>query len=201
MEIIQKNKGLYIAFGILIFANIATLSTLLYISLKDKDLPAFSRPKNGGGGAAFLTQSLSFNTEQLQKFNVLKQDHQSKTRQQREQLRNAKEAFFLLLKDSLATSEKIEIANKKISQFEEQINLITYTHFKQVRALCTNMQQKKFDSLIISLVQQIAMPKPPRPNHRRPDDASIAPNDEPPPPREEGQEPPPRRDGEERPPK
>ncbi len=198
METIQKNKGWFIAIIILVIVNIATLSTLLYLSLKEKNIPFANMPKNSAG-AEFLIQSLELNEEQTQKFSVLKKEHQVETRNIREQQKVAREAFFLLLKDSLTNTKKVEEASGKISVYDSQLNLITFNHFKQVRALCSNSQQKKFDSLIIKLMHQILMPKPPKPNARREDDPHFSPN-QPPPPREDEQVPPPRRDREDGPP-
>ena len=52
-----------------------------------------------------------------------------------------------------------------IGQLQQQIELITYQHFKEVRKICTPEQQAKLDKMLVGAVQHVLMPvgnkKPP----------------------------------------
>ena len=42
----------------------------------------------------------------------------------------------------------------------EQLDLLTFDHFKQVRTICTSQQQKKFDEIIEDVLQMISSGPP-----------------------------------------
>ena len=77
-------------------------------------------------------------------------------------IRQAREKFFELLKQSSATKEEIGLLNSNISNAEEQLNLVTFNHFQKLRQLCTTDQQKIFDGLIKEVLHQMAPARRPQ---------------------------------------
>ena len=80
--------------------------------------------------------------------NVLRKAHHDSAIILREDVKQAKESFFDLLKQANVTdSMKLAVANK-VSVIAQQLDLLTWNHFQQVRAICNTQQQQQFDKII-----------------------------------------------------
>ncbi len=189
MKYVNTKTGWAIAIIILVVINIATLATLWYGRGGGKH----HSPPNGGGGAAkFLIKELAFDSTQQQAYLALVAQHQQAVRDIREQVKDAKENYFNLLADSTASGEKIKAAIDKATTMEEQIDIKTFEHFKQVRALCNSEQKKKFDAIIKEVVGMMGTEKhqgPPPPSGQKAEGGGM--HRPPPPPNDDGFPPPP----------
>ncbi len=185
MNAIASKKIFTILVVCLLIANIATIAVFW---IKKEGNPEQIK----GGPAKFIIRELGFTTEQTEQFLALVDEHREAIRPIKEELKAAKEDFFALLAEpNLPDSTKLSAA-KSVSGYTEQLDLITLDHFVKVRAMCTEEQKKKFDSIIKQVTQMMGMPAHgPDPNRRPHMDG----HDMPPPPDEhEGMPPPPRPD-------
>ncbi|MBK7306323.1 MAG: hypothetical protein IPI88_04325 [Chitinophagaceae bacterium] len=57
----------------------------------------------------------------------------------------------------------VESFSKKIGNLEEQRDVFTFRHFQKLRAICTNEQKIRFDSIIQQALRQMGPPRGPRP--------------------------------------
>ena len=146
MKSILNNKIVGWLIGILILANIATLMFFWIGHLKNQRNHS---PKE------FLAKSLHFSESQKNAYFELAKDHNESANKIREQIKINKEELFQLLK-----SEKIDDSIKKnaalkISISIQALDMLTFEHFKKVRALCTEEQKPKFDELIQKMVNSV----------------------------------------------
>ena len=146
MKNILNNKTVGWLIGILILANIATLMFFWIGHLKNQKNHS---PKE------FLAKSLHFSESQKNAYFELAKDHNESANKIREQIKINKEELFQLLK-----SEKIDDSIKKnaalkISISIQALDMLTFEHFKKVRALCTEEQKPKFDELIQKMVNSV----------------------------------------------
>ena len=146
MKSILNNKIVGWLIGILILANIATLMFFWIGHLKNQKNHS---PKE------FLAKSLHFSESQKNAYFELAKDHNESANKIREQIKINKEELFQLLK-----SEKIDDSIKKnaalkISISIQALDMLTFEHFKKVRALCTEEQKPKFDELIQKMVNSV----------------------------------------------
>ena len=173
MNAVKKNKVLIGLVALLLIANTASI---IFLWLDKGRRP----PGNKGTPAAFLIKELSFDAKQQEQFGLLVKEHQSGAIVIRNKIKAAKEAFFDLLKQpNVSDSARLQAANA-ISVQTEELDLLTFSHFQKVRALCTATQQPRFDAIIQEVTNMINRPRPP-----------MGPGNGPPPGGPDGERPPP----------
>lgn len=172
-----KNKLLVWLVVLLLVANAATI-TMFWLGRTKHP------PQHKGTPQEFLVQELKLDTKQQEQLDLLRKDHRQAAELLREKIKNAKESFFDLLKQSNVTDSAKQAAAKAVSASTEELDLLTLNHFQKVRALCTPQQQTKFDEIIhqvTSMMGQQRRPKGPG-NDRKGPPPGGPDGDRPPPP-------------------
>lgn len=147
--------------AILLIANIVTLS--LYWLKKEK-LP--SEGGRQGRADEFVIKELQLDSNQQNAYKALITAHRTAMRNIKEKSREHKEAFFNLLKNTDINGNEFHARLTEASQEQYLIDSITFSHFRQLRALCNDEQKKKFDNIIQQVMRMNAPPQGPPPNHR-----------------------------------
>ena len=150
----SKNKLLTWLVVLLLVANAATIAMFWLGKVKHP-------PQSKGTPQEFLVKELQLNTKQQEQLDVLRKEHREAADQLREKIKNAKEAFFDLLKQQNVTDSVKQVSAKAVSIHTEELDLLTLNHFQKIRALCTPEQQKKFDEIIQQVASMIGRPRPP----------------------------------------
>lgn len=192
MNHLSKNKLLTWLVVLLLVANVATI-TMVWLDKNRQNV----RPK--GAPAEFLIKSLNLDSKQQAQLDVLRKAHRSAVQPLRNLVKESKDAFFDLLKESNISDSVKQLAAKKISVLTEEIDLVTFNHFLKVRAICRPDQQLKFDAIIDEVINmmvqqqggQIGPPPVGADGHRTPPGESEGGGHFPPGP-PEGDQPPPR---------
>lgn len=127
---------------VLLSINIATLAFMWYSNGRHGRNP---RHQDIG---AFLSEELHFSEAQQNQFDILKHDHQDKVKDLRDKNRAFHDHFFDMLAKNVSDSIQLNNALDSIVTTQKQIEMVTFYHFKAVRAICTSAQQKKFDEVI-----------------------------------------------------
>lgn len=153
MSYFNNNKWWAIIVVLLIVLNTATLT---FFWFERKNNSAQLPPQNNRGGArAYLTKELALDSLQQLEYAKLLEQHQQQTREIKTQIRDAKDAFFSLLANSATSAETINQAAKHAVEVEQQLDILTFNHFKDIRAICNTTQQKKFDIIIKNAVKMM----------------------------------------------
>ncbi|MFY7901045.1 MAG: hypothetical protein ACOVNY_12735 [Chitinophagaceae bacterium] len=171
-QAIQNNKWWAIAVVVLIILNIATLATFWMIRSKEMIQKENLLPPKKDGAAMYLIEQLQFDSIQKKEFLFLKQTHQKGIRDTRNKLRHVKENFFDLLSDTTISEKDIIERSSEIASLEQEIEMLSFQHFQQVRKLCNAKQQEHFDAIIKDVLKLIAPPPPPPPSERMGRDGS-----------------------------
>ena len=145
---VSKNKILIWAVILLVIANIAVLATIWLTHNKQ-------RPERGTP-ADYLVKELGLNNEQQNKLRSLAEQHHERSLNIREQIKEARHDLFKLLKEPGVDDSTKKAAADNVAKNLEQLDLLTFDHFKEVRTICTPAQQKKFDEIIEEVLQMIA---------------------------------------------
>jgi Spy/CpxP family protein refolding chaperone len=128
----------------------------------------FSRNHIGKHGPGkpheWLARQLNFNTEQQEKYNLLRQQHRNVMEPLLQHDRNLHDSLFMQLKQTQPDTVVVKQFVSAISNNRAQTEITTFYHFSQVRDLCTPQQQKKFDEVIGDALR---MPPPGPGAHRR----------------------------------
>ena len=171
MDKLNNNKWLTVFILLLVTANIVTLS-LLWINKGGKEKEERRLPPPPGGQVfEFINHELKLDSSQREAYRKLRDEHQAKQQLIQDSVRKLKDAFFALLQQPAIADSAVEAGAKRITAMEEQLELITFRHFQQVRVICTPDQQKKFDTIIQDVLRRMAPPKnrqgPPSPGMER----------------------------------
>jgi len=99
----------------------------------------------------------------------------------RDQMKNAKDDFFSLLKTDTANTIVVEVAAAKSARVQQLLDMANFDHFKKVRSICSPEQQERFDEIIQDVMRQMG-PSGGRPQGQHPPDGPGNRPDGPPPP-------------------
>ena len=164
----SKNKWLLWAVVILIVANIAVLGTIWYLHHNNEHRP--------NGPAEFLAKELNFNDQQKEQLHQMENEHHRQAEMIQREIKEARDSFFNLLSNAADTINK-KLLSGVIASKLQQLELMTFDHFAQVRNMCTPEQQKKFDQIIHHVLEMMAPPR-----EREPYGHERGPHGPPPPP-------------------
>jgi protein CpxP len=165
----ENSRFLKIAIIVLLLINIATL-TFMWTGRKHYDGHMPPPPPHAPRPPAafeFLTHELNLDEAQIKQFDALRKEHHENAQLIQEKSRKMHHRFFDLLGNTTADSAlSVQLADS-MALFQKQMEMLTFNHFKKVRAICKPGQQKKFDEVINEALQMMA-PKPPH-SPQRPD--------------------------------
>ena len=150
MKSLIKNKITSWIIAILIIANIATL---LYFWVGHFRNQKMNSPRE------FLAKKLNFSDNQKSIYFNLAKEHNQSANKIRAQIKIDKDNFFKLLQsdqisDSVRNNEAL-----KVSLSIQSLDILTFEHFKKVRAICSEEQKPKFDELIQKMVNSVNSPQ------------------------------------------
>lgn len=158
MNYLMKTKWLPVILVVLVLMNIITISAFWL----------FNNPPKGGA-ITFLVTELAFDSLQRQQLNLFTEEHRSETRDIRKLNRDAKNAFFDLLKETNVSDSVLETAARRSVYYDAEMVKSTFRHFKKIRSICTPAQREKFDQIIHDVLRmQAEKPGPPPHNGERP---------------------------------
>lgn len=149
-----RQKWLLLLVAILLVTNIITLS--IYWSMKPAE-----RPRNESSGdrqkrmGQFMVNELKLDKEQEAVYWQLRDTMISRQKPLMDSIRNTKKRFFDLLKDPTPQDSVLQAKADEIGALQKQLDLITFQHFQQVRALCKPEQVLKFDTVIKEIVNRM----------------------------------------------
>ena len=136
---------------LLLIANAATIATF-WVTRKNKP------PAPKGSPAEFLAKELNFDSNQKEQLEKLVKEHREAAESLRPKVREAKDAFFDLMKNPAISDSTKKAAARSVSAVTEQLDLLTFDHFQKIRAICNTEQQRKFDAIIHQLTAMMAPP-------------------------------------------
>lgn len=144
--------------------------------------------QRGGDAREYLIKTLSLNEQQQKTFDSLRDGHFEKMKGYNEQMHHLKDALFEQLKS--AGNPSADSIAQKIGQMQTKIDLETFNHFSQLRAILTKEQAEKFDNTIQDVLRTMGPPgrNGPPPGNRPDGDRPPLNGDRPPP---DGDRPPP----------
>lgn len=150
-----RQKWLLLLIGILLVTNIITLS--FYWSMKPGE-----RPRNNEGPGdrqkrmgQFMVNELKLDKAQETVYWQLRDTMISRQRPLMDSIRNTKKRFFDLLKQPATQDSILQAKTDEIAILQKQLDLITFQHFQQVRALCKPEQVLKFDTVVKEIVNRM----------------------------------------------
>lgn len=149
-----RQKWLLLLIAILLVTNLITLS--IYWSKRPVDAPHTSeggdRQRRMG---QFMVDELKLDKDQETAYWKLRDTLISRQRPLMDSIRNTKKRFFDLLKEPSTDYAVLQTRADEIGALQKQLDLTTFQHFQQVRALCKPEQVLKFDTVIKEIVNRM----------------------------------------------
>lgn len=174
MNYFNDNKWRAIVVALLVVLNTIAL-TVFWIERKSNNVQ-FPPQDNRIGAKDYLIKELGLDSLQRLQYDELINQHRQRTNEMHLHVRDAKDSFFALLNDSTITESTVKKASLRAAETEQQIDMQTFNHFKNIRSICNAQQQKKFDSIIRNAVKMME-PAQHRPQRPPPNDGHGPPKD------------------------
>ena len=132
--------------ALLVVANITTLAFFWIGHFKNQKE---NSPKE------FLSKNLNFSKSQKNAYFILAKEHNESAKIIRDQIKNDKESLFQLLKSDTINDSVRNDKALKVSMSIQALDILTFEHFRKVRAICTEEQKPQFDELIKKMVNAV----------------------------------------------
>lgn len=132
--------------ALLVVANITTLAFFWIGHFKNQKE---NSPKE------FLSKNLNFSESQKNTYFKLAKEHNESAKIIRDQIKNDKESLFQLLKSDTINDSVRNDKALKVSMSIQALDILTFDHFRKVRAICTEEQKPQFDDLIQKMVNAV----------------------------------------------
>jgi protein CpxP len=147
----SRNKLLLLIITVLVISNLALAAFLVF---GKKCGPKHMR-QGREAFSNFIKKELNFSEEQSGKFQQLTTEHFEKMRPIMQDIRQAKDSFFSLMRQPDVPSDSVLLAGAdQIAQKQKFQELQSFRHFRQVRELCNDEQKPKFDTLIKKMINR-----------------------------------------------
>lgn len=146
-----KSKVLLLIIGILLLANIATLSFFL--------LNKCSHSKTGKQDrvdmvAAYLKREVGFNEAQLAKYDTLSKIHRSEMKPAYDSIASKREMVLKQLGANQFMDSSMNTAAAGIAAQQQSFETRMFNHLKDIRAICTPAQKLIFDTGFYKIISR-----------------------------------------------
>ena len=150
MKDLVKSKFMAWLIVLLVLANIVSL---VFFWVGHFRLERDNNPKE------ILAKELHFSEDQKNIYFDLAKEHHNDAEIIRTKIKINKDNFFQLLKSDKIIDSVKNNAALKVSLSIQSLDILTFEHFKKVRAICTNEQKPKFDDLVQHIINSINNPQ------------------------------------------
>ena len=180
----DNNNGLKFwkwAVVLLVLCNVG-LMLVIWLKPHPPGLPNGEQPRD------LVIRTLKFSDDQVKKYDSLINDHQHMMKQLHDETAQYRQRLFENLGKQGQFNTEADSLTRLIADGQRQIEIVTYYHFAQVRALCTDAQKAAFDKIIVEVTKKMNGNGRGGPLPRHPENGSQERRDDgnrpPPPPRD-----------------
>jgi len=139
----SKNKTLVLIIGILLIANIATLSFFL---LNKCGGNRGGRPDKKAMITNFLKKDVGFSAEQLSRYDTLSKQHRSEMKAAFDNMAAGREDIFKKLASQEFSDSALDHAAGDITGQQRSFESMMLHHLKEIRDICSPSQKMIFDT-------------------------------------------------------
>lgn len=148
----STNKILTIAVVLLLLANIA----LVIFMLKEKNHSGPKRSGVRGNPSEMMAKELGMSEQQKTEFKKMRDEHFAAIRPLFDSISNVRKTFFSLVKADAANDSMLSGYSNHIAAIQSTIDKLTLTHFRTVRSMFKDEQQKKYDDFVQKIIQRMS---------------------------------------------
>jgi len=155
MAPVARNKVYVLLIGILLLSNLALVAFFVVNKPEKKEV---KRDRPGGYMKEALKNEVGFDDQQMAKFDEMAAKHKQQMRPLFEDISKTKESFYKLLSQSDTPDSTLNTSAREIGEKQRLLDLKIFTHFQNIRELCTPEQRPKFDTLVQRVVHRMIFP-------------------------------------------
>lgn len=157
----NMNKNTYIRWliALLILVNTVFIAMYCYHQF------ANSKHRNHKGPRNYIISKLNFNKEQTAQYDKLIEWHRAQIRKDESAIMDLKKALYTTLNNPNVNTAQQDSIITEINLLQNNIEHTNYTHFKDIKALCTPEQLVAFSQLCTEL-SDLFTPHPPKLPHK-----------------------------------
>ncbi len=138
-----QNKILILIIGILLAANIATLTFFLMNTGEKTSSAKYDRKAMI---MSFLEKEVGFSKEQMSRYEEMSKLHRQEMRKSFDGMSTQRERVFKDLAINNFNDSAIQVAAGDISSQQKEFELLMLRHMNGIRSICTPEQRPAFDS-------------------------------------------------------
>lgn len=157
-ETFARNKVLSLLVLVLLLTNILLVVFFMWM----KPEPGKPAAKKDGHNEVMqiLEKEVGFSPAQMEEYKKLKDQHWAKMKPYFGEMKAARNNYYNLLNLTSVADSTVNRLADSVAAKQKQMDLQTFRHFSQVKALCTPEQQPKFDSLVQQVIKRMGGRKP-----------------------------------------
>ncbi len=142
----RKEKFWMLCCGILLIINIATITMVFF--------NPFEMPKGKGMGF-YVNNKLGFSAEQAEQFRLSAEKHRGQKNALVQQDFALQDELFQLLINDQVDSAAVKNCITQMSNIRDKAEWNNFTHFREMRQICTPKQQDKFRAFTKELLNNL----------------------------------------------
>ncbi len=146
----KTNKLLVITTIVLLLVNLV----LVYFLWNNKRGHGRSKERKQERGD-WVVKELQLDENQKAEHKKIRDAHFSALKPVFDSITSARRSLYSLIKDSSASDSTVQHYVQAIGTYHSQLTQHTFDHFKQLRTICNPDQQKKLDSLMLKIVEDM----------------------------------------------
>jgi len=152
---VSRNKIYVSLIGLLLLSNLALVAFFVMNKPEKREV---RREHPGSYMKDALKNDVGFTDQQMTEFDKMADQHRQQMRPLFEDIGKTKESFYKMLSQPQTADTVLNQAASQIGDKQKAIDIKIFTHFQNIRQLCTPEQQPAFDSLIQRVVHRMIFP-------------------------------------------
>ena len=152
---VSRNKIYVSLIGLLLLSNLALVAFFVMNKPEKREV---RREHPGSYMKDALKNDVGFTDQQMAEFDKMADQHRQQMRPLFEDIGKTKESFYKMLSQPQTVDTVLNQAASQIGDKQKAIDIKIFTHFQNIRQLCTPEQQPAFDSLIQRVVHRMIFP-------------------------------------------
>jgi len=152
---VSRNKIYVSLIGLLLLSNLALVA---FFVMNQPEKREVRREHPGSYMKDALKNDVGFTDQQMAEFDKMADQHRQQMRPLFEDIGKTKESFYKMLSQPQTADTVLNQAASQIGDKQKAIDIKIFTHFQNIRQLCTPEQQPAFDSLIQRVVHRMIFP-------------------------------------------
>jgi uncharacterized protein YdiU (UPF0061 family) len=150
MKTLIRNPRLLVF--LVFFLLISNVGVLIYFTVFKNE--SRSNTKSGDGVVEHIKKKLELTDTQTEAYKKLLDEFRDSMKTNGEELRRSKLGFYTLISKPQLEDSLFQQAGKQLSAAQSKMDLLMFRHFQQVRAICNEKQQLKYDSMVVNMMSR-----------------------------------------------